>query len=67
MFTMKMWAAKCLMRIITTIKYWCSYSIMWILISQYNATELPQSQDRMSMLMGTLLVKRIKIQGFHYF
>ncbi|MEC6796877.1 NADP-dependent oxidoreductase [Photobacterium sp. S4TG1] len=37
------------------------------LISQYNATELPQGPDRMSMLMGTLLVKRIKMQGFIIF
>jgi NADPH-dependent curcumin reductase CurA len=37
------------------------------LISQYNATELPQGPDRMSLLMGTLLVKRIKMQGFIVF
>lgn len=37
------------------------------LISQYNATELPQGPDRMSMLMGSLLVKRIKMQGFIVF
>jgi NADPH-dependent curcumin reductase len=37
------------------------------LISQYNATELPQGPDRMSMLVGTLLVKRIKMQGFIIF
>jgi NADPH-dependent curcumin reductase CurA len=37
------------------------------LISQYNATALPQGLDRMSMLMGTLLVKRIKMQGFIIF
>jgi NADPH-dependent curcumin reductase CurA len=37
------------------------------LISQYNATALPQGPDRMSMLMGTLLVKRIKMQGFIIF
>ncbi len=37
------------------------------LISQYNATELPSGPDRMSMLMGTLLVKRIKMQGFIVF
>ncbi|WP_354625143.1 NADP-dependent oxidoreductase [Psychromonas sp. MME2] len=37
------------------------------LISQYNATELPTGLDRLSMLMGTLLVKRIKMQGFIVF
>ena len=37
------------------------------LISQYNATSLPEGPDRMSMLMGTLLVKRIKMQGFIVF
>ncbi|MBU2710773.1 NADP-dependent oxidoreductase [Zooshikella harenae] len=37
------------------------------LISQYNATELPKGPDRMPMLMGTLLVKRIKMQGFIVF
>ena len=37
------------------------------LISQYNATELPSGPDRMSLLMGTLLVKRIKMQGFIVF
>lgn len=37
------------------------------LISQYNATELPPGPDRLSMLMGTLLVKRIKMQGFIIF
>lgn len=37
------------------------------LISQYNATELPDGPDRLSMLMGTLLVKRIKAQGFIVF
>lgn len=37
------------------------------LISQYNATELPSGPDRMSMLMGQLLVKRIKMQGFIIF
>ncbi|MDV7104834.1 NADP-dependent oxidoreductase [Vibrio sp. TH_r3] len=37
------------------------------LISQYNATEVPQGPDRMSALMGTLLVKRIKMQGFIIF
>lgn len=37
------------------------------LISQYNATSLPDGPDRMSMLMGTLLVKRIKMEGFIVF
>lgn len=37
------------------------------LISQYNATSLPQGPDRLSMLMGQLLVKRIKMQGFIIF
>lgn len=37
------------------------------LISQYNATELPSGPDRMSQLMGLLLVKRIKMQGFIVF
>ena len=37
------------------------------LISQYNATSLPEGPDRMFALMGTLLVKRIKMQGFIVF
>lgn len=37
------------------------------LISQYNATELPSGPDRMFALMGALLVKRIKMQGFIVF
>ncbi len=37
------------------------------LISQYNATELPNSPDRMSLLMGTLLIKRVRMQGFIVF
>ena len=37
------------------------------LISQYNATALPEGPDRMSMLMGNILVKRIKMQGFIIF
>ena len=37
------------------------------LISQYNATELPSGPDRMSQLMGLILVKRIKMQGFIVF
>jgi NADPH-dependent curcumin reductase CurA len=34
------------------------------LISQYNATSLPDGPDRLSLLMGTLLRKRIRMQGF---
>ena len=37
------------------------------IISQYNATELPEGPDRMFALMGNLLVKRIKMQGFIVF
>ncbi|MDF2152904.1 NADP-dependent oxidoreductase [Vibrio sp. CAU 1672] len=37
------------------------------LISQYNATSLPDGPDRMPQLMGQLLVKRIKMQGFIIF
>jgi NADPH-dependent curcumin reductase CurA len=37
------------------------------LISQYNAISLPDGPDRLSLLMGTLLVKRIKMQGFIIF
>ena len=37
------------------------------LISQYNATELPEGPDRMSLLMGSILIKRIKMQGFIVF
>ena len=37
------------------------------LISQYNSTELPSGPNRMGELMGNLLVKRIKMQGFIIF
>ncbi|USH03572.1 NADP-dependent oxidoreductase [Grimontia kaedaensis] len=37
------------------------------LVSQYNATTLPEGPDRMSLLMATLLIKRIKMQGFIIF
>ncbi len=37
------------------------------LVSQYNATKLPEGPDRLSQLMGTFLVKRIKVQGFIIF
>lgn len=37
------------------------------IVSRYNATKLPDGPDRMSMLVGTILVKRIKMQGFIIF
>jgi hypothetical protein len=37
------------------------------LVSQYNATSLPNGPDRLFMLMGQLLRKRIKMQGFIIF
>ncbi len=37
------------------------------LIAQYNATDLPEGPDRIGLLMGNLLVKRIKMQGFVVF
>ena len=37
------------------------------LISQYNATALPSGPDRSPLLMGTLLTKRIRMQGFIIF
>ena len=37
------------------------------LVSQYNATELPSGRDRLSWLMGQILRKKIKIQGFIIF
>lgn len=37
------------------------------LISSYNATKLPDGPDRLSLLMGNILVKRIKVQGFIIF
>ncbi len=37
------------------------------LISQYNATSLPEGPDRMNWLMGQLLRKKIKMQGFIIF
>jgi NADPH-dependent curcumin reductase CurA len=37
------------------------------LISGYNATQLPDGPDRLSLLMGTILIKRIKVQGFIIF
>ncbi|MBO0196651.1 MULTISPECIES: NADP-dependent oxidoreductase [Vibrio] len=37
------------------------------LVSQYNATELPEGTDHLPLLMGKLLTKRIKVQGFIIF
>lgn len=37
------------------------------LVSQYNATSLPEGPDRMGMLLGMCLVKKIKLQGFIVF
>ncbi len=38
------------------------------LISGYNATrQLPDGPDRLALLMGTFLIKRIKVQGFIIF
>jgi len=37
------------------------------LIAGYNATELPPGPDRLGLLVGTLLRKRIKMQGFIVF
>ncbi len=37
------------------------------LVSAYNATALPAGPDRLGLLMGTLLRKRIKMQGFIVF
>lgn len=37
------------------------------LVSQYNATELPSGPDRMNWLMGQVLRKKIKLQGFIIF
>jgi len=37
------------------------------LISQYNATRLPDGPDRLSVLMGTILIKRLNVQGFIIF
>jgi hypothetical protein len=37
------------------------------LVSQYNATKLPDGPDRLSLLMGNILVKRLKVQGFIIF
>lgn len=37
------------------------------LVSQYNATSLPQGEDRLPLLAATLLRKRIRMQGFIIF
>lgn len=37
------------------------------LVAHYNATALPDGPDRLPLLMGTVLKKRIKIQGFIIF
>ncbi|MBP6862736.1 MAG: NADP-dependent oxidoreductase [Neisseriaceae bacterium] len=37
------------------------------LISQYNSTELPSGPDRLSLLMGTILTKRLSVRGFIVF
>jgi NADPH-dependent curcumin reductase CurA len=37
------------------------------LISTYNATDLPDGKDRLGMLMRTILIKRLKMQGFIIF
>ena len=37
------------------------------LISQYNTTELPAGPDRSSAVIGRLLVKRVRMQGFIVF
>lgn len=37
------------------------------LVSQYNATKLPEGPDRMNWLMGQMLTKKIKLQGFIVF
>ncbi|MZI93117.1 zinc-binding dehydrogenase [Vibrio sp. CAIM 722] len=37
------------------------------LVSQYNATSLPEGPDRMGQLMVKLLIKRAKVQGFIIF
>ena len=37
------------------------------LVSQYNATKLPGGPDRMNWLMGQILSKKLKVQGFIIF
>ncbi len=37
------------------------------LVSQYNATDLPTGPDRMNWLMGQILRKKVRVQGFIIF
>ncbi|WP_107853231.1 NADP-dependent oxidoreductase [Oceanimonas marisflavi] len=37
------------------------------LISQYNATALPEGPDRLNQLMATILIKRLTVKGFIIF
>jgi len=37
------------------------------LIAHYNATELPAGPDRLSLLMSTILIKRLTVKGFIIF
>lgn len=37
------------------------------LIANYNATELPAGPDRLGLLMGTILSRRMRVQGFIIF
>ncbi len=37
------------------------------LVSQYNATELPDGKDRLGLLMGNVLSKRLTVKGFIIF
>lgn len=37
------------------------------LVSQYNATKLPLGPDRISLLMGQILIKRLTVKGFIIF
>ncbi len=37
------------------------------LVSQYNATRFPKGPNQVSLLMGTILIKRLKVQGFIIF
>ena len=37
------------------------------LVSQYNATQLPDGPDRLSLLMGQILTKRLTVKGFIIF
>jgi len=37
------------------------------LVSQYNATDLPEGKDRLGMLMGLILRQRLTVKGFIIF